>query len=101
LRKAVTGHLKNFWEVKDMFHAKVYITLKKSIADPQGNAVREALSSMKFDGVKDVRMGKLIEIKLAEKDRAKAEKDIWDMCDTLLANTVIEDYTYDILEVQP
>jgi phosphoribosylformylglycinamidine synthase len=82
-----------------MFYAKVFVTLKKSIADPQGNAVREALLSMKYNGVKDVRMGKLIELKLEEKDRAKAEKKVRDMCETLLANTVIEDYSYDILEV--
>ncbi|MFA6670161.1 MAG: phosphoribosylformylglycinamidine synthase subunit PurS [Bacillota bacterium] len=84
-----------------MFYAKVYITLKKSIADPQGNAIKEALLSMEYDGVKDVRMGKLIEIKLADKSSKEAEKRVRDMCDTLLANTVIEDYTYDILEVQP
>lgn len=84
-----------------MFYAKVYITLKKSIADPQGNAIKEALLSMEYDGVKDVRMGKLIEIKLEDKSSKEAEKRVRDMCDTLLANTVIEDYTYDILEVQP
>lgn len=84
-----------------MFNAKVYITLKKSIADPQGNAMKEALLAMKYDGVKDVRMGKLIEIKLENKNAAEAEKRVRDMCETLLANTVIEDYTYEITEVQP
>ncbi len=82
-----------------MFYAKVYITLKKSIADPQGNAIREALISMNYEGVQDVRMGKLIEIKLEEKNRIQAENKVKDMCETLLANTVIEDYSYDILEV--
>ncbi|HOO12823.1 MAG TPA: phosphoribosylformylglycinamidine synthase subunit PurS [Bacillota bacterium] len=84
-----------------MYYAKVLVTLKKSIADPQGNAIKGALLSMGYDGVKDVRMGKLIEIKLedccSEKVREKVEK----MCSTLLANAVIEDYSYEITEVQP
>ncbi|HZX45703.1 MAG TPA: phosphoribosylformylglycinamidine synthase subunit PurS [Clostridia bacterium] len=84
-----------------MFYAKVFVTLKKSIADPHGNAIKEALLSMGYDGVKDVRMGKLIEIKLEDGSSAKAQERIKKMCDTLLANTVIEDYSYEITEVQP
>ena len=82
-----------------MFYAKVFVTLKKSIADPQGNAIKEALLSMKFDGVKDVRMGKLIEIKLEDASRAKAEQRVEEMCKALLANAVIEDYSFEIMEV--
>lgn len=82
-----------------MYYARVYITLKKSIADPQGNAIREALLSMKYDQVEDVRMGKLIEVKLGGKSREEAEKNLKEMCEKLLANTVIEDYSYDIVEV--
>ena len=84
-----------------MFYAKVFVTLKKSIADPQGNAIKEALLFMGYDGVKDVRMGKLIEIKLEDCCSEKAQERIKKMCDTLLANTVIEDYSYEITEVQP
>ncbi|MBA1336699.1 MAG: Phosphoribosylformylglycinamidine synthase, PurS subunit [Firmicutes bacterium] len=82
-----------------MYYARVFITLKKSIADPQGNAIKEALLSMKYDGVEDVRMGKLIELKLENPTREEAEENLKDMCEKLLANTVIEDYSYEILEV--
>lgn len=82
-----------------MYYARVFITLKKSIADPQGNAIKEALLSMRYGGVEDVRMGKLIELKLESPTREKAEEDLKEMCEKLLANTVIEDYSYEILEV--
>jgi phosphoribosylformylglycinamidine synthase len=89
------------WEVDNMFYAKVFVTLKKSIADPQGNAIKGALLFMGYDGVKDVRMGKLIEIKLEDCCSAKAREKVEKMCNTLLANAVIEDYSYEITEVQP
>jgi len=82
-----------------LYYARVYVGLKKSIADPQGNAIKEALLSMKYPGVEDVRMGKLIEIKLKDQSKEQAEKQLKEMCEKLLANTVIEDYSYDILEV--
>jgi phosphoribosylformylglycinamidine synthase len=82
-----------------MYYAKIYVTLKKSIADPQGNAIKEALLSMKYDGVRDVRMGKLIEIELDGLSKEGTEAALREMCEKLLANTVIEDYSYDILEV--
>lgn len=90
---------KDCWGVNSMYYARVFITLKKSIADPQGNAIKEALLSMKYDGVEDVRMGKLIELKLENPTREEAEENLKDMCEKLLANTVIEDYSYEILEV--
>ncbi len=82
-----------------MYYARVYVSLKKSIADPQGNAIRDALLSMQYRDVEDVRMGKLIEIRLKDTDREEAERNLKEMCEKLLANTVIEDYSYDILEV--
>lgn len=82
-----------------MYYARVYVCLKKSIADPQGSAIKEALLSMKYSDVEDVRMGKLIEIKLKDTSKEEAEKSLKEMCEKLLANTVIEDYSYDILEV--
>ncbi|MHA1127860.1 MAG: phosphoribosylformylglycinamidine synthase subunit PurS [Alphaproteobacteria bacterium] len=77
--------------------ARVYITLKNGVLDPQGAAVRHALGSLGFDGVDAVRQGKVIELDLTETDRTKAEASVKDMCEKLLANTVIEDYSVEIL----
>ncbi len=79
-----------------MAKAKIHITLKEGVLDPQGKAVRHALDSLGFAGVEQVRMGKLIEIDLAEGDRAAQEAQVRDMCEQLLANTVIEDYRFEI-----
>ena len=76
--------------------AKVYVTLKKSVLDPQGKAVQHALASMGFAEVKDVRMGKYIELDLGAVEKSAAEEKIRVMCEKLLANTVIEDYKYDV-----
>jgi len=76
--------------------AKVHVTLKKGVLDPQGKAIGHALQSLGFDGVGEVRQGKVIEIELAETDRAKAEAAVRSMCEKLLANTVIEDYAVEL-----
>ena len=76
--------------------AKVYVTLKKSVLDPQGKTVQQALSSMGFNEVKDVRMGKYIELDLGSLDKAQAEQKLKTMCEKLLANTVIEEYRYEL-----
>ena len=76
--------------------AKVYVTLKRSVLDPQGKAVQHALSSIGFGAVKDVRMGKYIELDLGSADRVQAEKDLKAMCEKLLANTVIEEYRFEL-----
>ena len=76
--------------------AKVYVTLKKSVLDPQGKAVQHALSSMGFGEVKDVRVGKFIELDLGGGDKAQAESKLKTMCEKLLANTVIEDFRYEL-----
>ena len=76
--------------------AKVYVTLKKSVLDPQGKAMQQALSSLGFSEVKDVRMGKYIELELGPIEKAKAEQKIKTMCEKLLANTVIEEYRYEL-----
>lgn len=73
--------------------ARVFVTLKKSVLDPQGAAVKQALEHMNFADVKDVRIGKMIELTLAN---GHGEKEIKEMCEKLLANTVIEDYRYEI-----
>ncbi len=76
--------------------AKVYVTLKKSVLDPQGKAVRHALYTMGFGEVKDVRMGKYIEIEFGTAEKARAEQELKTMCEKLLANTVIEDFRYEL-----
>ena len=76
--------------------AKVYVTLKKSVLDPQGKAVQHALSTLGFSEVKDVRMGKYIELDLGAADRTQAETKIRSMCEKLLANTVIEEYRFEL-----
>ena len=78
--------------------AHVHITLKKGVLDPQGKAIENALKTLGFDKVKNVRQGKFIEIELDEKDPTKAEKQVAIMSEKLLANTVIEDYQIDIQE---
>jgi phosphoribosylformylglycinamidine synthase len=72
--------------------ARVHIMLKNGVLDPQGEAVRHALATLGFEGVEGVRQGKVIELDLIETERAAAEKRVNEMCDKLLANTVIETY---------
>jgi len=78
--------------------AKVHVTLKQGVLDPQGKAVQHALGALGFDGVKDVRQGKFIELELTETDPDKAEAEVEAMCRKLLANMVIEDFRVDIQE---
>ena len=77
--------------------AKVYITLKNGVLDPQGRAISSALGHLGFSNVDEVRQGKFIEISLRETDKAKAEKALDEMCRGLLANTVIENYKFEII----
>jgi phosphoribosylformylglycinamidine synthase len=72
--------------------ARVVVTLKKSVLDPQGQAVGRALGSLGFSEVQGVRLGKVIELELAEEDPARAKERLTAMCEKLLANTVIEEY---------
>ena len=76
--------------------ARVHVMLKSGVLDPQGEAVRHALGSLGFSGVEGVRQGKVIEIDLAETDAAKAEAVVNEMCEKLLANTVIESYSVEL-----
>jgi phosphoribosylformylglycinamidine synthase len=78
--------------------AKVHITLKNGVLDPQGKAIQTALSHLGFDGVDEVRQGKYIEIKLAETDPAKAKQRVSAMCEKLLANMIIENYSVEIAQ---
>ena len=72
---------------------RVFVTLKRGVLDPQGEAIRQALAGLGFEEVEGVRQGKVIELDLAEDDPEKAEAKARQMCEKLLANTVIEDYS--------
>ncbi len=78
--------------------AKIHVTLKNGVLDPQGKAVAHALGSLGFSGVQDVRQGKFIELQLSETDPVKAREQVEQMCRQLLANTVIENYQIDLTE---
>lgn len=76
--------------------ARVHVTLKPGVLDPQGKAIQHALATLGFTGVEGVRQGKVIELDLAETDPAQARKNLHDMCEQLLANTVIENYAIEL-----
>ena len=76
--------------------ARVQVMLKAGVLDPQGEAVRHALGQLGFDGIEGVRQGKVVELDLAETDKAKAEAAVTEMCEKLLANTVIESYSIEV-----
>ncbi|MCX5686204.1 MAG: phosphoribosylformylglycinamidine synthase subunit PurS [Candidatus Omnitrophica bacterium] len=79
-----------------MLKAEIYITLKKTVSDPQGLTVKHALESLGYKDLADVRMGKMVVIKLNYEDKNRAEKKINEMCKKLLANPIIEDYHFKI-----
>jgi phosphoribosylformylglycinamidine synthase len=79
-----------------MYLAKVYITLKPTVNDPQGLTIKGALHNLGFSSVEDVRAGKYIEVKIAEKDIAAARRQVEEMCRKLLANPVIENYRFEL-----
>jgi phosphoribosylformylglycinamidine synthase subunit PurS len=76
--------------------AKVYVTLKGAVLDPQGKAVKQSLVSLGYREVDDVRVGKYIVLNLGEGERGKAKARVEEMCKKLLANTVIEEYRYEL-----
>ena len=78
-------------------HARIYVTLKRGVLDPQGKAVARSLATMGYEEVQDVRLGKYVEVELEEKDAARAKERLTEMCERLLANTVIEDFRIEIV----
>ncbi len=78
--------------------ARIKITLKNGVLDPQGKAIQHAVAALGIPGVEDVRQGKYIEVVLAEKTEEKAREAVERMCKDLLANTVIENYSYELVE---
>lgn len=81
-----------------MLKAEINITLKSTVADPQGLTVKHALESLGYKELADVRMGKLVIVKLNLKDRKRAGEKVKEMCKKLLANPIIEDYSFSIKE---
>lgn len=76
--------------------AKIHVTLKQGILDPQGKAIEHALDSLGFKNAANVRVGKYMELDVKETDRPKAEAEVKSMCEKLLANTIIEEYRYEL-----
>jgi phosphoribosylformylglycinamidine synthase subunit PurS len=77
--------------------ARVTVTLKNGVLDPQGKAIQNALGSLGFSGIEDVRQGKYIEVDLADPDEASARATVDRMCKDLLANMVIENYAFELV----
>ncbi|PIQ86177.1 MAG: phosphoribosylformylglycinamidine synthase [Candidatus Omnitrophica bacterium CG11_big_fil_rev_8_21_14_0_20_45_26] len=83
-----------------MFQAKINVTLKKSVFDPQGKTVLDALHSLGFGEAEDVRVGKYFKMTLKAKDKAAAEKEVKAICDKLLINPVIEEYQFQLAPLE-
>ncbi len=82
-----------------MYQAKIYVTLRKSVLDPQGSAAKKSLHGLGFENVQDVRVGRYIEVDINAADKDAAASQVHDMCQKLLVNPVIEDYTFTLQEV--
>ena len=83
-----------------MFQARIYITLKPTVNDPQGVTVLSSLHRLGFDSAEDVRIGKYLLVNINESDRVKAEASATEMCQKLLANPVIEEFRFDLEEMR-
>ncbi len=81
------------------YQARIYVTLRPSVLDPQGVAIRSGIQHMGYDNVEQVRIGKYIEMTLSATDEAAAKSELDRICDQLLANPVIETYRFDLMEV--
>jgi phosphoribosylformylglycinamidine synthase len=82
-----------------MWKAEIKVLLKKSVLDPQGQAVEKALASLGYGNVQDVRIGKYLEVSFAAASQQEAEAQVREMSERLLTNPVIEDYTFELVEV--
>jgi phosphoribosylformylglycinamidine synthase len=83
--------------VEESVKAKIHVTLKPGILDPQGKAIEHALDSLGFTNAANVRVGKYMEVDVNESDKTKAEAQVKSMCEKLLANTIIEEYRYELV----
>ena len=84
-----------------MFLAKIYITLKPGVNDPQGLTIRGGLHQLGFDAVTDVRAGKYMEVRLDQQNHQQARKSVTAMCDQLLANPIIEEFRFELEPIEP
>ena len=82
-----------------MILAKIYIKPKSTVKDPQGNIIQSSLKDLGFNDVENVNMGKYLEIKLGTTDESAASEDIKKMCDQILSNPLIEDYSFEIEKI--
>ena len=82
-----------------MYQARIYVTLKSTVNDPQGLTVLSSLHRLGFEKAEDVRVGKYLLVNIDETDRARAERSVTEMCQKLLANPVIEDFRFDLEEM--
>lgn len=78
--------------------AKIYVTLKEGILDPQGKAIQQSLEALGYHGLQGVRIGKYLEIRMSERSVEEAHRDLTEMCEKLLSNTVIEEYRFEIVK---
>jgi phosphoribosylformylglycinamidine synthase len=81
------------------YHARIYVTLRSSVLDPAGTAVESGLKQMGYTEVESVRIGKYVEMELSANDEEQAKQHLDEMCDRLLANTVIENYCFELTEM--
>jgi phosphoribosylformylglycinamidine synthase PurS subunit len=86
--------------VTRIYQARIYVTLRPSVLDPAGTAVQSGLQHMGYDNVSQVRIGKYIELSLSAEDEESAQQQLDRMCDQLLANPVIENYRFELVEVE-
>jgi len=91
---------RNTWLRNDMYLARVFVTLKPSVNDPQGLTIMGGLKSLGFGTVKGVRAGKYMEIRLDEDSEAKASAKVKEMCSKLLANPIVEDYRFELVKAE-
>ena len=83
-----------------MYLAKIYVTLKPTVNDPQGLTVKGGLHTLGFENVRSVRVGKYMEVRIEETDGSKAEEQVGEMCRKLLSNPVIEDFRFELDEIK-
>jgi phosphoribosylformylglycinamidine synthase len=86
--------------VQTKYLAKIFVTLRPSVLDPAGVAVQSGLQQMGYDNVENVRIGKYIELTITSSEESKARQDMERICDQMLANPVIENYRFDLIEVE-
>ena len=78
--------------------AKIYVTLKEGILDPQGQAIQHSIEALGYDGFENIRVGKYLEMKISDRSIESAQRDLKEVCEKLLANTVIEEYRFEIVD---